>query len=129
MESARLVADVVSEGQASDIVVLDIREACDFADYFVILTAESARQMRAVAEEIEQSMERATVGLHHREGTPRSGWMLLDFGTLSSTSSLPSSVTFTSWRTPGPTPEKSSGFCDPPVAISGIVQKLLGREE
>ena len=80
MESTRLVADVASEGQASDIVVLDIGEACDFADYFVILTAGSARQMRAVAEEIDQSMKKATVGLLHREGTPQSGWMLLDFG-------------------------------------------------
>ena len=80
VECARLAVDVVSERQASDIVLLDIRDASDFADYFVIVTAESARQMRTLAEEMESSLERTGATLHHREGTPHSGWMLLDFG-------------------------------------------------
>ena len=72
--------EVASEKQASDVVLLDIRGVSDFADYFVILTAESSRQMAAVAEEIEASLKQADASLHHREGTPGSGWMLLDFG-------------------------------------------------
>ena len=79
-EYARLAADVASEKQASDIVMLDIRGISDFADYFVNLTVESTRQMQMMVDEIEKALEETGAMLHHREGTPQSGWMLLDFG-------------------------------------------------
>ena len=41
-EIARLAVDVASDKQASEIVMLDIRGVSDFADFFVILTAESS---------------------------------------------------------------------------------------
>lgn len=80
VEYARLAVDVASDKQASDIVMLDIRGVSDFADYFVVLTAESSRQMEAVALDIEKAIEAEGVTLHHREGRPESGWVLLDFG-------------------------------------------------
>ena len=79
-EYARMAVDIASDGLASDIVMLDIREVSDFADYFVIMTADSNRQMRALSEEIEHGLERGGATRHHREGTHDSGWMLLDFG-------------------------------------------------
>ena len=80
VEYARMSVDVASELQASDIVLLDISEVSDFADYFVILTADSARQLENLAEEIESSLERSGATRHHIEGTPSTGWILLDFG-------------------------------------------------
>ena len=80
VEYARMTVDAASEKLASDIVLLDIREVSDFADYFVILTAESRRQMDSLAQDIEHELESAGATLHHREGTPGSGWRLLDFG-------------------------------------------------
>ncbi len=79
-EYARLAVDIASDGLASDIVMLDIGSVSDFADYFVILTAGSRRQLRALAEDVEHGLERSGATLHHREGTHESGWMLLDFG-------------------------------------------------
>ncbi len=79
-EYAQLAVDVAEEKLASDIVLLDIRGVSDFADYFVILTAESTRQMAMLSEEIEHALERKGYAKHHREGTPQGGWMLLDFG-------------------------------------------------
>ena len=72
--------DVASDKLASDIVMLDLRGICDFSDYFVIMTAESARQMGALADDVEGALELAGIARHHREGTPEGGWMLLDFG-------------------------------------------------
>ena len=72
--------DVASEKQASDILMLDIRKVSGFADYFVIMSAESRRQMQALSEDLQGSMKQAGVSLHHKEGTPESGWVLLDFG-------------------------------------------------
>ena len=48
LEGARLVVSVASEKQASDIIMLDMRGAFSFTDYFVILTSESHRQMEAL---------------------------------------------------------------------------------
>ena len=79
-EYARLAVDVASDKQASDVVMLDIRGVSNFADYFIILTAESSRQLRNLADEIEKALKGAGIGLHHREGTPNSGWVLLDYG-------------------------------------------------
>ncbi|MCH7787260.1 MAG: ribosome silencing factor [Chloroflexi bacterium] len=79
-EYARLAVDVASDKLASDVVMLDIKEISSFADYFIILTAESSRQLRNLSEEIEKALKGAGIGLHHREGTPNSGWMLLDYG-------------------------------------------------
>ena len=79
-EHARAAVDAASDKQAADVVMLDLRGVSDFTDYFVVLTTESARQMESVAEEVQGALKRAGATLHHREGTPGSGWMLLDFG-------------------------------------------------
>ncbi len=80
LDYARYAADVASDKLASDIVMLNIGDVSDFADYFVIVTVESTRQMRALVEDIEHALESKGCQRHHREGTPESGWMLLDFG-------------------------------------------------
>jgi ribosome-associated protein len=82
VDYARLAIDVASDGQASDVVMLDIRGISDFADYFVILTAESARQIEALTQDIEKALEAQGATLHHREGNVQDGWVLLDFGDL-----------------------------------------------
>ena len=78
-EVARLVVDLASEKQADDIVMLDIRQLTGFADYFVVMSAQSQRQLDALQEDMVKAMRDLGVSLHHREGTPQSGWVLLDF--------------------------------------------------
>ncbi len=77
---ARALVELASEKQAYDIVLLDVREATDFADYFVIMTAESPRQMRSLIEDIQDAMRAIDLRAHHVEGTQLSGWVLIDFG-------------------------------------------------
>jgi ribosome-associated protein len=60
--------------------MLDVRDICSFADYFVIGTGESSRQIVAICEEIEQSLKKEGEHLLHWEGTGDSGWVLLDYG-------------------------------------------------
>ena len=76
---ARLAVDVAADKLASDIVMLDLRQLTVFADYFVVMTADSARQIEALEEDLTNAMKEAGVSRHHREGTPPSGWVLLDF--------------------------------------------------
>jgi len=60
--------------------LLDTRGICGFADYFVIISGESARQLGAIADDIAQSLKNAGIIYYHREGTTASGWLLLDYG-------------------------------------------------
>ena len=79
-DTARLAVEVASDKQASEIVMLDIRGISDFTDYFVIMTAESPRQIESVAAEIETALKTQGAPRHHREGSAQGGWVLLDFG-------------------------------------------------
>ena len=59
--------------------MLDLRQVAPFADYFVIMSAESSRQIEALEEDITQILKEEQVRRFRREGTAASGWVLLDF--------------------------------------------------
>jgi ribosome-associated protein len=73
--------DLVSDKLASDIVLLDIRGVSLIADYFVICTAGSERQISAILKDVaEKLLEEFGRKAMHTEGKGDSGWVLLDFG-------------------------------------------------
>ncbi|MFN8635721.1 MAG: ribosome silencing factor [Chloroflexota bacterium] len=80
-ELARRIVEIASDRQASDIVLLDIRPIATVADYFVVLSTASERQMTAVVREVEQSL-RNNDGIRplRTEGQASSGWVLMDYG-------------------------------------------------
>jgi ribosome-associated protein len=80
IDVARHAVDIASDKQAVNIVLLDVRGICSFADYFVICAGDSARQVRSILEEIEFSLKKEGILPHHQEGTIESGWLLLDYG-------------------------------------------------
>jgi ribosome-associated protein len=66
--------------KAIDLVVLDLRKAGGFTDYFVICTGTNPRQIRAIADAVEETLrnefgERPTLA----EGVEKSEWILLDY--------------------------------------------------
>ncbi len=81
-EAARRAVEVASDKQAEDIILLDLRGLCPFADFFVICSGGSERQMKTIADEVDGALSKSGLRLHHREGSAGSGWMLLDFGDL-----------------------------------------------
>jgi ribosome-associated protein len=50
--------EIASDKQAVNIVLLDVRSLCSFADYFVICTGDSQRQVRTILEDIELTLKR-----------------------------------------------------------------------
>ena len=79
IEVARKALEAASSKQAGDCVLLDAREICSFADYFVVCSGDSERQLKAIYDEIEHALKREGVLPRHVEGTVDSGWLLLDF--------------------------------------------------
>ena len=77
---ARRAVEAASAKQAIDIVLLDTKKVCSFADYFMICSGDSERQIKTIYEEIGRILKGAGILPHHREGTIDSGWLLIDFG-------------------------------------------------
>ena len=53
---------------------------CSFADYFVICSGDSTRQIQTIYDEVGHSLKKQGVLPRRHEGTIDSGWVLLDFG-------------------------------------------------
>lgn len=67
--------------QAADLTVLDVAELVGLVEIFVIATARSDRQLKAVGEAVEERLRNARDRRPlRREGSPASGWYLLDYG-------------------------------------------------
>ena len=75
----QLAAEAASEVKPTSLVHLDLRGICTFTDHFLIASVSSARQVRAIAERIEERLSEEQVRLLHREGDQESGWILLDY--------------------------------------------------
>ena len=73
-------ATILDSKKAADICIIDIAEKSGFADYFVIATAGSARQIDALADELEDALAKEGVLVDHKEGKAQDGWVLMDYG-------------------------------------------------
>jgi len=80
IEVARLAVEAASDKQADNIVMLDTKQVCSFADYFVICSGDSPRQIEAIRQEIRDKLKRDDIIPFHIEGGADSGWILLDLG-------------------------------------------------
>jgi len=80
LEVANKAVEAAIDKQATDVVLLDTRGIASFADYFVLCSGESTRQIKTIYEEIEHVLKREGVLPHHREGKADSGWLLIDYG-------------------------------------------------
>ena len=64
--------------KAADVVTMDLRGLTTMADFFVVCSADSDVQVRAVADAVEEGMEKKGVNVWHRESGSTT-WVLLDF--------------------------------------------------
>jgi ribosome-associated protein len=62
--------------------VLEVSGLSAFTDYFVICSATSPQQMKAISDNIQQKLKAQGVRMEHQEGQADSAWILLDYGEL-----------------------------------------------
>ena len=80
LENARDCARIADDNRGKEILLLDLRQVTPLVDFFVIITANSRRLSRAIAEEIDKEMKRRgelKIGL---EGSEEGRWTLIDYG-------------------------------------------------
>ena len=74
------MTDILADKMAEDIVVLDLRGNTILADYFVIATGTTDRQIRALADALIEGLHAEGQHVLRIEGEPESGWVLADLG-------------------------------------------------
>lgn len=73
------IARLINEKKGQNIKILDIQKLSSIADYFVIATGTSARQVKALVDMIEDRMKEIEINMHHKEGYQNGRWILMDF--------------------------------------------------
>lgn len=76
---ARICASIALDGQAEELLILDVRGLSTFTDYFVIMNGRSTRHVQALAEAIEGKLRSKRVKVSNAEGLTEGVWVLLDF--------------------------------------------------
>nr|WP_092068649.1 ribosome silencing factor [Dendrosporobacter quercicolus]NSL47176.1 ribosome silencing factor [Dendrosporobacter quercicolus DSM 1736]SDL79309.1 ribosome-associated protein [Dendrosporobacter quercicolus] len=77
---ADLIAAAASAKKAQDIVILDMDGVTLITDYFIIGSANSTTQVKAIADNIEEKLAEQGFKLLHKEGYREGRWILLDYG-------------------------------------------------
>ena len=77
-EALRIAVNAADDKKANDLVILDISKVTSFANYFLLCTGDSSRQMQALADEVEKKLKEAGIRPSHVEGYQNSEWILLD---------------------------------------------------
>ncbi|HVO19398.1 MAG TPA: ribosome silencing factor [Anaeromyxobacter sp.] len=78
--TALAIAQAGLDKKAEDVTVLDVRGLTSYADYFVVMTADSERQAGAIADHVEQTMKANGVSKVGVEGYEGGRWILVDYG-------------------------------------------------
>ncbi|GEK36349.1 MULTISPECIES: ribosome silencing factor [Enterococcus] len=81
-EQLQIAVKAADSKRAEDILALDVREVSLLADYFMICSANSERQMNAITEEIIDKEEENNYEVKRIEGKEGGKWILIDLGDL-----------------------------------------------
>jgi ribosome-associated protein len=78
-DKALLLVKSALEKKAYDLVLMEVRELSSIADYFIICSGRSDRQVQSIAQGIEENLHRAGESPLSIEGMNRGHWVLMDF--------------------------------------------------
>jgi ribosome-associated protein len=76
---AKKISQFALEKKAADVLIMDLRKITTTADFFVLCSADSDTQVRAIAESILEGTERLGAKVWHAEGMSALMWVVLDY--------------------------------------------------
>ena len=79
-ELAHAIAEAALDKKAEEIVIMDMRPLSNIADYFVIMSASSAKRVETISLWIDETLSKKGIRRWHIEGLKESLWVLLDYG-------------------------------------------------
>ena len=79
-EKCLVILGVADEKKMQNVVILDLRDVFPVADFWVIGSASTFVQTKAIAEEIEKTLDALSIQPYHIEGFDDGEWILMDYG-------------------------------------------------
>jgi ribosome-associated protein len=78
-DALRIALKAADDKKASDLVALDISSIASFANYFLLCSGDSSRQIQAIADELEEKLRAHGLRPTHIEGYRNAEWVLMDY--------------------------------------------------
>ena len=79
-QAAKIAVEALKDKKAIDIKVLDITGVTVIADYFIIASGSNTNQVQAMADNVDEVLERAGYPVKQIEGYSTANWILMDYG-------------------------------------------------
>jgi ribosome-associated protein len=76
---AKKIAQLALTKKASNVIIMDLRKLTDMTDFFVVCSADSDTQVKAIADAVADGAEKLNSPPWHQEGLAQRQWVLLDF--------------------------------------------------
>ena len=77
---AAMACDALDDKKANDIKVIDIEKVSSLADYFIMASGSNRNQVQAMADNVDEVLERAGYPVKQIEGYSTANWILMDYG-------------------------------------------------
>ncbi|MDR0880681.1 MAG: ribosome silencing factor [Clostridioides sp.] len=78
-QMAKVISDAIDDKLGQDTVIINIGEVSSLCEYFIITTASSPRQVKAIADSVEEEMTKLGMEPRGKEGYGSNNWILLDY--------------------------------------------------
>ena len=78
-ELAHQISEIIFTKKGFNVVTIDLSKLVTFTDYFVICSADSDTQVKAIADEVDKALSDEGIKSWHREGLKALSWVLLDY--------------------------------------------------
>lgn len=79
IELAEKISQIILSKKGYDTKILDLRKLTTLADYFVICSADSNTQVKAISDEVDKKLRDEGIKCYHKEGTETNNWVLMDY--------------------------------------------------
>lgn len=76
---ANRISDIIFTKKGFNVLAIDLRNLVSFTDYFVVCSADSDTQVKAIADEVDRVLSEDGIKCWHKEGLKALSWVLLDY--------------------------------------------------
>ena len=78
-ELAHRISELIFTKKGFNVVTIDLSKLVSFTDYFVICSADSDTQVKAISDEVDKNLSEEGVKCWHKEGLKALSWVLMDY--------------------------------------------------
>ena len=73
------ISDIIFTKKGFNVIAIDLRKLVSFTDYFVICSADSDTQVKAISDQLDKALSEEGIKCWHKEGLKALSWVLMDY--------------------------------------------------